>query len=76
MAGRFFHLSNEMKIGGKQYVPCVSYPVTPELEPTVDKLVADGKAYATKERAVFENGTVKVAKAEAKATSKKGTVEL
>lgn len=68
-----FAVNKAMNIGGKTYVPCVSYEVTRQLEATVAKLVEQGKARTSEEVMVFQNGrliTVAV-KEEAKETQVK-----
>ena len=41
----YFSVKTATKIAGKVYTPCVCYPLPDILAPTVDKMVAEGKAY-------------------------------
>ena len=52
----FFHVTREIKIGNKVYMPCVQYKLTRELEATVTDLVAKGKAVVLHEAVMFYNG--------------------
>ena len=62
----FFSVKTSIKIAGKVYSPCICYEAKEALIPTIEKLVADGKAYSFKERVYFQNGKVLVKKAELK----------
>ena len=70
----FFSVKTTMKIGDKVYKPCICYKVTKELRLTVDKLVAEGKAYEYETEVFFQNGKVLEKKAVVKEslTTKKG----
>ena len=63
-----------MKIGDKIYKPCICYKVTKDLQLTIDKLVAEGKAYEYETEVFFQNGKVLEKKAVVKEflTTKKG----
>lgn len=63
-----------MKIGGKVYIPCICYDLPDVLVPTVDKLVAEGKARKYETKVYFQNGKVLDKKAVVKEdlTTKKG----
>ena len=52
----FFSVKTAIKIAGKVFVPCVCYAINEALAPTVDKLVAGGKAYKYSNRVYFQNG--------------------
>ena len=62
----FFSVKTSIKIADKVYSPCICYEAKEALIPTIEKLVADGKAYSFKERVYFQNGRVLVKKAEPK----------
>ncbi len=62
----FFSVKTSIKIADKVYSPCICYEAKEALIPTIEKLVADGKAYSFKERVYFQNGKVLVKKAEPK----------
>lgn len=52
----YFSVIRDIKIGGKVYKPCISYPVRPELMATVKSLVLQGKAIMRDEDIRFANG--------------------
>ena len=52
----YFNVLRDIKIGGKVYRPCVSYPLRPELEATLNSLVIQGKAVIRNENLRFANG--------------------
>ena len=52
----YFSVFRDIKIAGKVYRPCVSYPVKPELKATVESLVLQGKAVLRDEDLRFANG--------------------
>lgn len=52
----FFSVKTAIKIAGKVFVPCVCYAINEALAPTIDKLVAEGKAYKYSNRVYFQNG--------------------
>ena len=54
----FFSVKQPLKILGKNYVPCVCYPVIKILEATVEHLEKQGKVYVYKEPVSFMNGKV------------------
>ena len=58
----FFSVKSAVKIAGKTYTPCVCYPVSEFLKPTIEKMVAEGKAYAYEHKVAFQNGKVLVKK--------------
>lgn len=66
----FFSVKESIKIGGKKFIPCVCYEVTPYLQLTVDKLAKEGKVILHDERVFFCNGKI----VEKKETIKKATV--
>lgn len=53
---KYFNVMEDIKIGHKLYVPCVSYPVTPNNELTIDKLSKEGKVEVTSYEAIFQSG--------------------
>ena len=59
----FFSVKSTVKIAGKVYTPCVCYPLPDILVPTIDKMVAEDKAYKFEDRVYFQNGKVLVKKA-------------
>lgn len=62
----FFSVKTAVKIANKVFVPCVCYEANEVLAPTIEKLVAEGKAYSFKERVYFQNGKVLEKKEEPK----------
>lgn len=52
----YFTVTRDIKIGGKVYKPCVSYPLRPELTATVNSLVLQGRAAIRNEELRFANG--------------------
>ncbi len=60
----FFSVKTSIKIADKVYSPCICYEAKEALIPTIERLVADGKAYSFKERVYFQNGKVLVKKPE------------
>lgn len=62
----FFSVKSTVKIAGKVYTPCVCYPLPDILVPTIDKMVAEDKAYKFEDRVYFQNGKVLVKKPVAK----------
>lgn len=53
---KYFNVMEDIKIGPKLHVPCVSYPVTPNNELTIDKLSKEGKVEITSYEAIFQSG--------------------
>ena len=54
----FFSVKSSVKIAGKVYTPCVCYPLPEVLLPTIEKMVAEGKAYKFDKKVYFQNGKV------------------
>lgn len=54
----FFSVKTTLKIAGKVYTPCICYEAGEVLKPTIEKLVAEGKAYTYPQRVFFQNGKV------------------
>ena len=52
----YFSVIRDIKIGGKVYKPCISYPVRPELMATVKSLALQGKAVLRDEDIRYANG--------------------
>ena len=52
----YFTVTRDIKIGGKVYKPCVSYPLRPELTATVNSLALQGRAVIRNEELRFANG--------------------
>lgn len=72
----YFTVTRDIKIGGKVYKPCVSYPLRPELTATVNSLVLQGRAIIRNEELRFANGAPvypKVKKEPEKVDVKKST---
>lgn len=67
----FFSVKSAVKIAGKVYTPCVCYALPDMLEPTISKMVAEGKAYIYDHKVAFQNGKVIEKKVEAKPTETK-----
>ena len=62
----FFSVKSAVKIAGKTYTPCICYTAPDYLKATVDKMVAEGKAYIYDHKVAFQNGKVIEKKAENK----------
>ena len=60
----FFSVKSAVRIAGKTYTPCVCYTAPDYLKATVDKMVAEGKAYVYDHKVAFQNGKVIEKKAE------------
>lgn len=60
----YFSVKTATKIAKKVYFPCVCYALPEVLVPTIDKMVADGKAYKFENKVFFQNGKVIEKKAE------------
>ena len=54
----FFSVKRAVRIAGKDYIPCICYPITKFLERTIQKLSDEGKAVIYTERVFFQNGKV------------------
>lgn len=54
----YFSVKTATKIAGKVYFPCVCYALPEVLVPTIDKMVAEGKAYKFENKVFFQNGKV------------------
>lgn len=54
----FFSVKSPVKIAGKVYTPCICYALPDILLPTVDKMVAEGRAYKFENKVFFQNGKV------------------
>ena len=65
----FFSVKQPLKIAGKDYIPCVCYPLPRFLEYTVEHLKAEGKAEIYDKMVFFQNGKL-VEKPAEKADSK------
>ena len=52
----FFSVKQPIKIAGKEYIPCVCYPLPKFLEYTVTQLQAEGKATIYDKMVFFQNG--------------------
>ena len=70
----FFSVKTSIKIAGKVYSPCICYEAKEALIPTIEKLVAENKAYSFKERVYFQNGKVLEKKAVVKKSAIKDTL--
>ena len=62
----FFSVKSAVKIAGKVYIPCVCYALPDFLKATVEKMVAEEKAYIYDHKVAFQNGKVLEKKVEAK----------
>lgn len=58
----YFSVKSSVKIAGKVYTPCICYPLTEFLTPTINKMVEEGKAVIYKDKVFFQNGRVLVKK--------------
>lgn len=54
----FFSVKSSVKIAGKVYTPCVCYALPDVLKATVEKMVAERKAYIYDHKVAFQNGKV------------------
>ena len=54
----FFSVKQSVKIAGKVYTPCVCYPLSDMLAPTIEKMEKEGKVYIFKDKVYFQNGKV------------------
>ena len=54
----FFSVKTPVKIMGKVYTPCVCYPLSDFLVPTIEKMVEEGQAYKFENKVYFQNGKV------------------
>jgi hypothetical protein len=62
----FFSVKATTKIAGKVYTPCVCYALPDVLRATIDKMVAEDRAYIYDHKVFFQNGKVIEKKEEAK----------
>lgn len=58
----YFSVKSSVRIAGKVYTPCICYPLSEFLTPTVNKMVEEGKAVIYKDKVFFQNGRVLVKK--------------
>ena len=58
----YFSVKSSVKIAGKVYTPCICYPLSEFLTPTINKMVEEGKAVIYKDKVFFQNGRVLVEK--------------
>lgn len=58
----YFSVKSSVKIAGKVYTPCICYPLSEFLTPTINKMVEEGKAVIYKDKVFFQNGRVLVKK--------------
>lgn len=58
----YFSVKSSVKIAGKVYTPCICYPLSEFLTPTVNKMIEEGKAVIYKDKVFFQNGKVLVKK--------------
>lgn len=72
----FFSVKQPIKMFGKKFIPCVCYEATKAMIPTVEKLLAEGKATVYEERVFFQNGAVLKSVAERKAEAKAKEAEI
>ena len=54
----FFSVKSAVKIAGKVYIPCVCYPLSDFLRATIEKMVAEERAYIYDHKVAFQNGKV------------------
>ena len=54
----FFSVKSAVKIAGKVYIPCVCYALPDFLKATIEKMVAEERAYIYDHRVAFQNGKV------------------
>lgn len=67
----YFSVKSSVKIAGKVYTPCICYPLSEFLTPTVNKMVEEGKAVIYKDKVFFQNGRVLVKKSKEILTTEK-----
>jgi hypothetical protein len=71
----FFSVKQPLRIAGKDYIPCVCYPLPRFLEYTVEHLQAEGKVTIYDKMVFFQNGRL-IEKAETKPVVKKVAAEV
>lgn len=54
----FFSVKSAVKIAGKVYTPCVCYALSDTLKATIEKMVAEERAYIYDHKVAFQNGKV------------------
>lgn len=54
----FFSVKSAVKIAGKVYTPCVCYALSEVLKATIEKMVAEERAYIYDHKVAFQNGKV------------------
>ena len=54
----FFSVKSAVKIAGKVYTPCVCYSLPDFLRATIEKMVAEERAYIYDHKVAFQNGKV------------------
>ena len=54
----FFSVKSAVKIAGKVYIPCVCYALPDFLKATIEKMVAEERAYIYDHKVAFQNGKV------------------
>ena len=54
----FFSVKSAVKIAGKVYIPCVCYALPDFLRATIEKMVAEERAYIYDHKVAFQNGKV------------------
>lgn len=69
----FFSVKSAVKIAGKVYIPCVCYALPDFLKATIEKMVAEERAYIYDHKVAFQNGKVLEKKAEPKPADTKKT---
>lgn len=54
----YFSVKRAVRIAGKNYFPCICYPLTDFLKSTVEKLEKEGKAKVYDHFVFFQNGKI------------------
>ena len=54
----YFSVKRAVRIAGKNYFPCICYPLTDFLKSTVEKLEKEGKAKVYDRFVFFQNGKI------------------
>lgn len=54
----FFSVKSAVKIARKVYIPCVCYALPDFLKATIEKMVAEERAYIYDHKVAFQNGKV------------------
>lgn len=71
----YFAVKKPLKIGDKDYLPCVCYEVPRYLELTVNKLATEDRVIVSEDYMVFQNGKLVEKKSKVEKKPKKAAKE-